>query len=183
MYERNPVTGTMLQVLADELDAGGILYRSFAATDLTSMSRGKNAAYWKTAEFVIRTLAELHRRGWTAIESRPDYNERTPYEKPIYRTPTNRQMLVFLARLLHGIAGRQLYKRVFDDKWYVGYWPRSAAAVEIPPRIPSSPLARGKRFRRLASPRPGGSPIPSSPPTRVATTCSSRTTTPRPGKG
>lgn len=45
MYERNPVTGTVLQVLTEELDGGRILYRSFTATDPTSLYRGRNGAY------------------------------------------------------------------------------------------------------------------------------------------
>jgi folate-dependent phosphoribosylglycinamide formyltransferase PurN len=41
MYEGNPVSGTMLQVLDEQLDAGRVLYRSFSATDKLSLNRGR----------------------------------------------------------------------------------------------------------------------------------------------
>jgi methionyl-tRNA formyltransferase len=46
MYEGDPVSGTILQVLEDQLDGGRALYRSFAATDRLSLNRGRNRAYW-----------------------------------------------------------------------------------------------------------------------------------------
>jgi hypothetical protein len=150
MYEGNPVTGTLLQVLSEELDAGRVLYRSFSATDPTSLYRGRNAAYWKTAEFVLRCLTVLHRRGWQDLEAQPVYRERVEYGKPIYRTPTNRQMLTFLTRLLAGIAGRQLRRRTFLDRWYVGYRRRSLASPAVGDEL--STRARHTTFRRIAAP-------------------------------
>lgn len=137
MYEGNPVSGTMLQVLEHQLDAGRVLYRSFSATDGLSLNRGRNGAYWKSAEFVIRCLTMLHERGWDHLASRPEYLEVVSYDKPIYRTPTNGQTLRFLLRMTAGALMRQLDKRLLEYQWHIAYRrtpdSREAAAGELPP--------------------------------------------------
>jgi hypothetical protein len=121
MYEGNPVSGTMLAVLTEDLDAGRILYRSFSATDLSSLHRNRNGPYWKSAEFVLRSLSELHRLGWDHLTSRPDYREAARYEKHIYRAPTNGQTARFLVRLVAGALHRKARRLVLDDVWHIGY--------------------------------------------------------------
>ena len=151
MYEGNPVTGTVLQVLCDELDGGRVLYRSFSATDRTSLFRGRNAAYWKTAEFVSRRLRDLHGRGWQYVQSLPEYREQITYDKPIYKTPTNAHMLVVSGRLLGRVVARHLRKRTIRDDWYVGYrlaTPERAGVLALPTRRYGS----AARFRCLTPP-------------------------------
>ncbi|MGA2927878.1 MAG: hypothetical protein ABSG43_18155 [Solirubrobacteraceae bacterium] len=149
MYERNPVTGTVLQVLTDELDAGGVLYRSFTATDPTSLHRGRNGAYWKSAEFVLRCLTDLHRHGWQQLSRSPHYGENAGYRKRLYRTPTTGQMLVFAARLLAGMAARQARKLAFLKLWHVAYRPSGTGGATLaqPDRQQLT------RWRRLHCPR------------------------------
>jgi hypothetical protein len=52
LYERNPVTGTTLQILTEDLDAGRVIYRSHSATDPVSLRRGRNRPFLKSANFV-----------------------------------------------------------------------------------------------------------------------------------
>lgn len=153
MYERNPVSGTALHLLTEELDGGPALYRSFAATDSTSLYRGRNGAYWKSAEFVLRRLADLHQRGWEYIESSPEYREKVRYLKGIYRTPTNLQMLTFLTRLLPGMAMRQARKLVFRDMWQIEYRRVDDGAASVPDRARAQGAERFPAFRSLPSPR------------------------------
>jgi hypothetical protein len=152
MYEGNSVSGTTLQLLTEELDAGRILYRSFSATDPTSLHRSRNAAYWKSAEFVIRRLTDLRRWGWEYLESRCEDDAAQPYDKGIYRTPTNRQMVRFLARLLLGMASRQARKLVFRDVWHVGYRRVADGRAAIPHRTVAGAGSRSESFRLVASP-------------------------------
>ncbi len=49
VIERQPVTGTNLQILSDQLDDGMVLSRSFSATNTLSATRSRNAFYWKSA--------------------------------------------------------------------------------------------------------------------------------------
>jgi hypothetical protein len=150
MYERKSVTGTELHLLTEELDGGPTLYRSFAATDSASLYRGRNRAYWKSAEFVMRRLTDLHQRGWDYVQARPEYC-RTAYSKPIYRTPTNRQMVVFLTRLCRGMAKRQARKLVFRDTWQIMYRRAGDGGATVPARTQADAANRLANFRELPS--------------------------------
>ncbi|MGA7158721.1 MAG: hypothetical protein WBY53_17885 [Acidobacteriaceae bacterium] len=100
MYDGNPVSGSMLQILNETLDGGHVIYRSYSATDFTSLYRNRNPIYWKTSEFVLRRLHDLNSRGWKYIESLDSYAQRDSYGRRIYRIPNTFQMGVFLWRLL-----------------------------------------------------------------------------------
>jgi hypothetical protein len=107
IYERNPISGTILQTLTDSLDGGRVLYRSHSSTEFSSLYLNRNPIYWKTAEFAIRRLRDLHERGFEYLQSLPTYNEKDTYTRPIYRTPTAAQMSVFLGhRLRRAVRGK-----------------------------------------------------------------------------
>ena len=153
MYDNNPVSGTMLQVLSEDLDGGRILYRSFSATDPTSLNRSRNAAYWKSAEFVMRRLTDLHRRGSAYLDSRPEYREAVPNKKGIYRTATNGQMIRFLARVLWGVVARKARKLVGREIWYVAYRRVAAHGELVSDVISAGTSSRSESFRLMPSPR------------------------------
>ena len=121
MYERNPVSETVLEVLTGEMNSVHVLYRSYSATDFASLHRSRNCAFWKNAEFVTRRLSDLHRWGWDCLQRLPGSREAGRCQDRIYRTPTNRQMVWFVLGLMsraiagkaHTLAGRHL--------WYVAY--------------------------------------------------------------
>ncbi|MGI8919832.1 MAG: hypothetical protein ACR2H6_14665, partial [Pyrinomonadaceae bacterium] len=53
----DPVTGSMLQILNEQLDNGRVIYRSGAATiNRFSVKKNNNNYYWKTSAFVMRKL-------------------------------------------------------------------------------------------------------------------------------
>src|SRR6202007_2537062 len=62
LYESAPLSGVVLQVLSEELDAGLVLCKSLFATQKTlSVSKNRYAPYWGSTDLVIRKLNELHR--------------------------------------------------------------------------------------------------------------------------
>ncbi len=120
MYERERVVGTLLQVLTEDLDAGLVLYRSWSRMDPTSLYRSRNSAYWKTAEFAPRRLRELYEYGWDWIADLPGVGPSEAYEKDrIYKTPTNSQMLRFVARLVGGVTLRRVRRILFEEDWRI----------------------------------------------------------------
>ena len=108
IYERNPISGTILQILSDSLDGGRVLYRSHSSTNFSSLYLNRNPIYWKTAEFALRRLRDLNDRGLDYLRRLPTYNENDTYSRGIYRTPNTVKMAVFLARRL----GRSLSARI-----------------------------------------------------------------------
>ena len=128
MYEQNPVSGVVLQVLTDELDGGKVIYRSFAATNLSSLFRQRNPIYWKASNFVIRRLRDLYFRGWEHIESIATCQEGPQDLGKIYYKPTNLQMLPFLWRtIVVNNLWRVLRSRTHVDSWSLA-WRRTADA-------------------------------------------------------
>jgi hypothetical protein len=136
MYEGNPVTGSILQVLTESLDGGRVIYRSISATDFGSLYMSLNPLYWKTSEFAIRRLHDLYRYGWGYIQSFEVFGETDSYKKGIYRTPPAPVMLRFLARL----ALRKIYRRfrslLFGERtqWFIAYRSRTNARSALTDR-------------------------------------------------
>lgn len=127
IYEGNPVSGTILQVLTESLDGGRVLYRGHSSTDFTSLYRNRNPIYWKTAEYALRRLRDLHQRGFEFLESLPTYQEKDTYSRGIYRTPTTPQMLNFIARLFLRKLQAWIHSLLFGStpQWFLGIRRRS----------------------------------------------------------
>lgn len=121
IYEQNPVSGTILQILTDSLDGGHVIYRGHSSTDKSSLYRNRNPIYWKTAEYALRRLRDLNDRGMAYIESLPTYREAVPYTRGIYRTPDVLQMAKFLARLFYRSVHARLSARLrgSQPQWFL----------------------------------------------------------------
>ena len=132
VYERNPLSGTVLQVLTEQLDAGRILYRSTAATDFTSLFRNRNATYWKTARFVGRRLRDVRR---VALDRLIEPQVPGRAEGPIYRVPGNLKMLPFLGRMAWRNIRARFENRVMRHQWFLAFAPRPERLVGAAPRF------------------------------------------------
>jgi hypothetical protein len=120
LWERNPLSGVILQRLTEELDAGTVLCKSLFATSPTlSLAENRHGPYLATTHFVIRKLRELHQFGYAELEKRrvPD----TPYRgrRAIYRTPTNADMSQWIAREL-AAKTRRIGQHPKEKRWRVG---------------------------------------------------------------
>jgi hypothetical protein len=129
IYEQNPVSGTILQILTDSLDGGHVIYRGHSSTDKSSLYRSRNPIYWKTAEYALRRLRDLNDRGVEYIESLPTYREDAPYTRGIYRTPDALQMAKFLARLFYRSLAARLSSRLHGShpQWFLATRRRTPA--------------------------------------------------------
>ena len=71
MVEGQPLSGVILQVLSEDLDAGFVLCKAlFPTRSYVSLARNRFGPYWGTVHFVIWKLFELHRYGWDFLKSR-----------------------------------------------------------------------------------------------------------------
>jgi hypothetical protein len=121
MFERNPVSGSILQIHTEPRDCGRVIYRSYASTDQTSLYRNRNPVYWKTAEFALRRLRDLHLHGIEYIHSLPTYCEQETFPRVTHSTPNSLQMTLFLMRhLFHSVQSRAASQWPgFRTKWYI----------------------------------------------------------------
>ncbi|MGH9596789.1 MAG: glucosamine inositolphosphorylceramide transferase family protein [Edaphobacter sp.] len=129
IYEQNPVSGTILQILTDSLDGGRVIYRGHSSTDKSSLYRNRNPIYWKTAEYALRRLRNLNERGMEFIESLPTYREEIPYTHGIYRTPNALKMGGFVARLFSGSLRARVSARLDGShpQWFLAIRRRTAS--------------------------------------------------------
>lgn len=145
VFQGETVTGSVLQVLNEELDNGQVIQRSWAPTaDKFSVKLNRNNFYWKSAGFVMRKLRELHAsdgRGLDdAVHGAEPYR---PYYKRLYRRPTNREMLPMMLRLAGRYAAERLRRAVSVEQWQVAYRFRTG---------PSDPNNAFYKFKYLTPP-------------------------------
>jgi hypothetical protein len=129
LIERNPVSGSSLQIFAESLDGGRTLYESHSSTNQISLYSSRNPIYWKTAEFALRCLRELQLRGIDYVQSLPARSEHGADTRRRDRAPNNLQMIFFMGRYL----SRWLQARVAAlqpgprTKWFIAIRRRSSA--------------------------------------------------------
>jgi hypothetical protein len=128
VIEGNPLTGSVLQVLSEELDGGRVIYRSYASTARYSVARGRNDYFWKTSAFVGRKLRDLHARGPAAVEGEPADAVHTPYSHRLYRRGRNLELLPALLRFGARTAAHFADRALNHHQWTLGLRVRSPAA-------------------------------------------------------
>ncbi len=115
VYEGHPVTGSILQILSEELDGGLVLARSYSATDPISVRINRNNYYWKTSLLLPRKLRELHETGAERFMARAREENRHPelYSRRLYRKPGNAACARFILR----VGGRYLRENLRKGLW------------------------------------------------------------------
>src|SRR5215468_8354994 len=128
LCENAPLSGVILQVLTEDLDAGLVLCKSLFSTETTvSVSRNRFPAYWGSTDRVIRKLNELHRFGWNHLLEHAVPTAPYQGKRKIYRTPTNLEMVRWLAP----VVAKKGVQRLLSRKSQVQHW-RIGVRVNAP---------------------------------------------------
>lgn len=137
-----PVTGSVLQILTEDLDNGRVIYRSWSPTsDRFSVKANRHNLYWKSAAFVIRKLKDLS----DGVPVSPPENDLyRPYSNRLYRLPTNGEMFSRLSRLVARYAASKYQAALYNDQWALAYRFRSG---------PGDANNTLYRFKRLLPPK------------------------------
>lgn len=127
VMEGSPISGSVLQVLSEDLDNGEVIDRSWSRTMNKFSVRGsRNNLYWRSSSFVMRKLRELYTSGTVVSEA----NGFRPYYNRLYKTPTNSQLLPELVKLSLNYAATKLRYALFFDQWTLAY--RFKTSVDDP---------------------------------------------------
>jgi hypothetical protein len=122
VMQDDPVTGSMLQVLTEDLDNGQVLYRSWAPTlNRFSVKKNNNNYYWKTAAFIGRKLNELYRDGRVKLADECQDPGPRPYNAQLYKAPQNRVMLRLLWNLGKRAWQRSVEKLKYTETWSLAF--------------------------------------------------------------
>ena len=103
------------------------VYRSFGATDLTSLDRGRNAARWKSTAFVERALRRLALEG----ELAPAEALLGPAPALPARAPSALEVARFGARLVRRVARNRVQLRRYEHPWLVAVRRARSDALEF----------------------------------------------------
>jgi len=123
VMDGTPVTGSVLQVLTEDLDNGRVIYRSWSPTsDRFSVKANRNNLYWKSASFVMRKLKELAAGSSVLLPEDPLYR---PYSKRLFKQPTNAEMFSRLSRLSGSYAAAKVRAMLNREQWTLAYRFRS----------------------------------------------------------
>jgi len=157
VMDDEPVTGAILQVLSDELDAGLVLARSFSSTNPVSVTANKHNYYWQAAPLLLSTLRDLRCRGGALLEEARLANEWHAYSERLFVAPRGAEMLRLMVRLARRLASRKVRTLFTRSQWFIAY--RVTKAVPGQENVPDgSPY----RFKELIPPndRIWADPIP-----------------------
>jgi hypothetical protein len=116
-------TGSILQILSEDLDGGTVLYRSFSQTDTTSVNRNINQYYWKSTSFINRKLKELYFKGEKLFFEKVNRENQHPgfYSECLYKTPTNNKMLLLLIKHFSRYVKMKLNEIFYFGQWQLRY--------------------------------------------------------------
>ena len=123
VMESSPVTGTMLQVLTEDLDGGKVLYRSYSSTHDMSLADNKSNVQWKTLHFIPRKLKQLHDEGEEIFFARVKEENAHPqfYDRRLYKAPTNSELGVLLWKKLLQKCRRKWNDALYFMQWFLLY--------------------------------------------------------------
>jgi hypothetical protein len=141
VLDGSPISGSVLQVLSEDLDNGQVLDRTWLRTsDRFSVRRSRNNLYWRSTSFVMRKLRELYENG-TAVAEQAQFQ---PYSQRLLKMPTNAELLPKLCKLSWNYAAGKLEHARFFEQWTLAYRFRSSA---------TDPNNSFYRFKHLTPPK------------------------------
>jgi len=119
VLEGRPITGSLLQILSEDLDAGQILYKSYSPTHPWSVNQNLDRVMWKSLSFLPRKLKELKEFGEEKFFANVEEKNSSLnfYDRRIYTLPSNWEMLKFIFIITGRKTKFLLYKLIFFDQW------------------------------------------------------------------
>jgi hypothetical protein len=152
IYHGEPTSGAILQRLVDRLDGGIVLQKYHVRSREWSYVANLNAVVWAAAHMPARVCRDI-------LAGRAEYLEAAPSrtEAPVFRRPTDLQMLRFLVKTWSAWVKRQVEGILLTEDWGIGVVRAPLHAFLKPnfrPRIQWLARAKANTFR--ADPFPQG---------------------------
>jgi hypothetical protein len=152
MYESNPCSSVILQVLNEELDNGLILDKAIASTgSWFSQAANRVRPYLMGTHMVIRALHDIHERGWDFVRKRAFSSDDYRGRRKIYRMPSNAEMSRFVLSRVNAWVSRRLRHRGRDYHWRMACC-RLSESSALPESIDGFQWIESPRDRFYADP-------------------------------
>ena len=145
VMEGHHATGAVLQRLTEQLDAGHVIARSFAATEVLSFRRNRAKFYWIAAQLLPQALRRLRDEGPEQIEQPARWEA---YSQRLYVAPTTGEVVRLFLRLAKRIVKRKWIALSEREQWIVAY--RFSKGLPDTNDVPDGVLYR---FQELQPPK------------------------------
>lgn len=111
-------TGSILQILNEDLDGGIKLDATFVSTDKFSTYRNRNSLYMQSLLMLPKKLKELYNYGENEFfkETKTDKFPHL-YQNRLYTTPSNLVVLNHYIRVFFKIIYRRIFYKFFFEQW------------------------------------------------------------------
>ena len=138
-----PETGSILQILTEDVDNGKVLYRSYSSTNPISVTDNKSNYYAKSLAFIPRKLRELWNTGERVFFARVTAENIDPviYSRRLYRKPDNADYAKLIARKLVTKFSAFVRSRIYFEQWILLFDIRDSFSSSL------------WRYRRLMPPK------------------------------
>lgn len=143
VMESSPETGSILQIINEDLDNGTVIYRSYSSTNDMSLTDNTSNLYWKTLHFIPRKLKELHESNDEVFLAKLKEQNIHPqfYDRRLFKTPSTVEHAVLLWRKLVQKLGRKWNDAFFFNQWFLLFDIREEMSTSL------------WRFKRITPPK------------------------------
>ena len=117
----DPVTGSMLQRLSEDLDGGQVLFRAWSHTIPFSVRRNRAHYYWQSAPMLAWKLRDLRCVGAAGLTEDASDDNPEAYSQRIFTTPMNREMIGHGIRLVARHASQRVRSAVKREQWFLAW--------------------------------------------------------------
>lgn len=116
-------TGTVLQIITEELDGGSILNRTWACTDSLFINRNLNSSYWNATSLLPRALKSLHELGPEKFFQQVATENQHPvfYSNPLYTKPRNYKFFKLIVSKSFSILKYSIWRMFYLEQWILLY--------------------------------------------------------------
>ena len=123
VMESTPETGSILQIISEDIDNGNVIYRSFSSTNDRSLTDNTSNFYWKTLHFIPRKLKDLHQNGNNQFFAKLKEDNVHPqfYDRRLYKLPTNSELSILLWKKLLQKLSRKWHDLFYFNQWMLLY--------------------------------------------------------------
>ncbi len=123
VMESTPETGSILQIISEDIDNGNVIYRSFSSTNDRSLTDNTSNFYWKTLHFIPRKLKDLHQNGDNQFFAKLKEDNVHPqfYDRRLYKLPTNSELSILLWKKLLQKLSRKWHDLFYFNQWMLLY--------------------------------------------------------------
>jgi len=118
-----PETGSILQILSEDLDNGKVLYKSFSCTNKMSVNDNKSNYYWKSLSFMTRMMEYLYINGEDKFLERLEHDNRHPefYSERLYTSPNNYELAKLTLKKIVEKINILHFNKFFFEQWILMY--------------------------------------------------------------